>query len=224
MGLGHDPEGKTLGILGMGGIGSAVARRAAPFDMNIQYHNRRPVDADQNPTNAKFVSFEELLSTSDVISVHLPLSDTTRHLIGRAEFAMMKEGVVIINTARGKIIDEEALVEALDNGKVFAAGLDVYEHEPDIHEGLIKSDKAVLLPHVGTATFETMVSGLYILCLVFLLYLRLRLTLYYASKEWNSWSSRMSVASSRRVVYSPPCRSTGNGNYDPQGQQVFRAR
>jgi len=159
MGLGLDPEGKTLGILGMGGIGSAVARRAAPFDMKIQYHNRRPIDATQNSTNANFVSFEELLTTSDIISVHLPLSDATRHLIGRAEFEMMKEGVVVINTARGKIIDEEALVEALDSGKVFAAGLDVYEHEPEIHEGLIRSDKAVLLPHVGTSTFETMVSS-----------------------------------------------------------------
>lgn len=151
----------------MGGIGSAVARRAAPFDLKIQYHNRRPVAAEQNPTNAKFVSFEELLSTSDIISVHLPLSDATRHLIGHAEFAMMKEGVVIINTARGRIIDEEALVEALDNGKVFAAGLDVYEHEPNIHEGLIRSDKAVLLPHLGTATFETMVSDLLDLGLLF---------------------------------------------------------
>lgn len=142
----------------MGGIGSAVARRAAAFDLKIQYHNRHQVEPDQNPTNAKYVSFEELLGTSDIISVHLPLSHATRHLIGRSEFAMMKDGVVIVNTARGQIIDEDALVEALDDGKVFAAGLDVYEHEPEIHEGLIKSDKAVLLPHVGTATFETMVS------------------------------------------------------------------
>lgn len=158
MDLGHDPEGKILGILGMGGIGGALARRAAPFDMKIQYHNRHPVAPEQNPTNAKYVSFEQLLRTSDVISVHLPLSKATRHLIGRKEFAMMKSGVVIINTARGKIVDEEALVDALDSGKVFAAGLDVYEKEPEIHEGLISSDKAVLLPHVGTATLETMVS------------------------------------------------------------------
>lgn len=158
MGLGHDPEGKILGILGMGGIGTALARRAAPFDLEIQYHNRHPVDPHHNPTGAKYVSFEELLSTSDIISVHLPLSDATRHLIGRKEFNMMKKGVVIINTARGKIIDEEALVEALDEGKVYAAGLDVYENEPEVHEGLIRNDKAVLMPHVGTATFETMVS------------------------------------------------------------------
>ena len=158
MGLGHDPEGKILGILGMGGIGGALARRAAPFDMKIQYHNRRRIAPERNPTNANYVSFKELLSTSDVISVHLPLSAATRHLIGRKEFDIMKKGVVIVNTARGKIIDEEALVEALKEEKVFAAGLDVYEQEPEIHEGLIRSDKAVLLPHVGTATFETMVS------------------------------------------------------------------
>ena len=158
MGLGHDPEGKILGILGMGGIGGAFARRAASFDMKIQYHNRHPVAPDRNPAHAEYVSFEELLSTSDIISVHLPLSDATRHLIGRKEFDMMKTGVVIVNTARGKIIDEEALVEALEDGTVFAAGLDVYEREPEIHEGLIRSSNTFLMPHIGTGTFETMVS------------------------------------------------------------------
>ncbi|KAL8802273.1 MAG: hypothetical protein Q9182_003925 [Xanthomendoza sp. 2 TL-2023] len=156
MGMGHDPDGKMLGILGMGGIGSAFALRAAPFDFTMQYHNRHPiVRPSSNPTNAKYVSFEQLLRTSDVISIHLPLNSTTRGLIGRKEFGMMKDGVVIVNTARGKIIDEEALVEALEQDKVFAAGLDVYEEEPEIHPGLIKSDKVVLMPHVGTATIET---------------------------------------------------------------------
>lgn len=164
--LGHDPEGKTLGILGMGGIGRALARRAAPFDMKIQYHNRRPIAPEQNPTSAQYVSFEDLLSTSDVISVHLPLSDRTRHLIGKKEIDMMKDGVVIINTARGPIIDEDALAAALDCGKVFAAGLDVFEKEPEVHEGLIRSNKAVLLPHTGTATVETQVSAGLILPLV----------------------------------------------------------
>ena len=157
--LGHDPEGKTLGILGMGGIGRALARRAAPFDMKIQYHNRRPIAPEHNPTAAQYVSFEDLLSTSDVISVHLPLSDRTRHLIGKKEIDMMKDGVVIINTARGPIIDEEALAAALERGKVFAAGLDVFEKEPEVHEGLMRSNKAVLLPHTGTATVETQVSA-----------------------------------------------------------------
>ncbi|KAL8729426.1 MAG: hypothetical protein Q9181_005008 [Wetmoreana brouardii] len=156
MGLGHDPEGKLLGILGMGGIGSALALRAAPFDLQMQYHNRNPViHPSSNPTNAKYVGFEELLRTSDIISIHLPLTESTRGLIGRKEFGMMKDGVVIVNTARGAIIDEEALVEALEQGKVFAAGLDVYEREPEIHEGLIKCDNVVLMPHVGTATVET---------------------------------------------------------------------
>ncbi|KAI4196462.1 MAG: hypothetical protein LQ346_003217 [Caloplaca aetnensis] len=156
MGLGHDPEGKTLGILGMGGIGAAFALRAAPFDFHLQYHNRNPVqDPSCNPTNAKYVSFDELLQTSDVISIHLPLNDTTRGLIGRKEFGMMKDGVVVVNTARGKIIDEAALVEALEQGKVYAAGLDVYEKEPEIHPDLIKNDNVVLMPHIGTATVET---------------------------------------------------------------------
>lgn len=159
MPLGHDPEGKTLGILGMGGIGSAFALRAAPFDFNIQYHNRNPVvHPSSNPVNAKYVSFEELLRTSDVISIHLPLNDATRGLIGREQFDMMKDGVVIVNTARGKIVDEGALVEALEHGKVFAAGLDVYEREPEIHPGLVKNDNVVLMPHIGTATVETQVS------------------------------------------------------------------
>ena len=158
MELGHDPEGKTLGILGMGGIGRALARRAAPFDMKIQYHNRRPVAPEQNPTDADYVSLEKLLRTSDAISIHLPLSDRTRHFIGRKEINMMKDGVVIINTARGPIIDEQALVEALESGKVFGAGLDVFEKEPKIHEGLIRNRNTVLLPHTGTATYETMVS------------------------------------------------------------------
>ncbi|KAL8922846.1 MAG: hypothetical protein Q9208_004971 [Pyrenodesmia sp. 3 TL-2023] len=156
MGLGHDPEGKTLGILGMGGIGSAFALRAAPFDFHLQYHNRNPIqDPSCNPTNAKYVSFDELIRTSDVISIHLPLNDTTRGLIGRKELGMMKDGVVIVNTARGQIMDEGALVEALEQGKVFAAGLDVYEKEPEIHPGLIKNDNVVLMPHIGTATVET---------------------------------------------------------------------
>ncbi|KAL8729740.1 MAG: hypothetical protein Q9166_004569 [cf. Caloplaca sp. 2 TL-2023] len=162
MGLGHDPDGKILGILGMGGIGSAFSLRAAPFDFKMQYHNRNPVvHPSSNPMSANYVSFEELLRTSDVISIHLPLTDATRGLIGEREFDMMKDGVVIINTARGKIIDEEALVEALDNDKVFAAGLDVYEKEPEVHPGLIKSDKVVLMPHVGTATVETQVRSQY---------------------------------------------------------------
>ncbi len=164
MSLGHDPEGKTLGILGMGGIGSALAHRAVAFDLKVQYHNRQPITPESNPTNARYVPFETLLRTSDVISVHLPLSNATRHLIGSKEFAMMKDGVVIVNTARGSIIDEQALVDAVEGGKVFGAGLDVYEMEPKVHPGLLNSGKVVLLPHIGTATFQTQVCRV---CFIF---------------------------------------------------------
>ena len=157
MGLGHDPHGKLLGVLGMGGIGTAVAKRAAAFGMSVQYHNRKPVPSDKNPVGAKYVSFEELLRTSDVISVHLPLSPATRHTLSKREFQMMKDGVVVVNTARGPIINEEALVEALESEKVFSAGLDVYENEPKIHPKLLANDKVALLPHIGTATMETQV-------------------------------------------------------------------
>ena len=155
MRLSHEPEGKTLGILGMGGIGSAVARRAQPFGLHIQYHNRSCVPEERNTVGAKYVSLEELLRTSDIISVHLPLNAGTHGLISHQEFGMMKDGVVLVNTARGPIVNEDALYEALESGKVWGAGLDVHEHEPQIHPGLIENEHCVLLPHVGTATLET---------------------------------------------------------------------
>jgi len=155
MQLTHDPENKILGILGMGGIGTAVAKRAIPFGMRIQYHNRNQVSKERNTVGAQYVGFEELLRTSDIVSVHLPLNRETRGMIGRHQFSMMKDGVVLVNTARGPIVDEEALVEALESGKVWGAGLDVFEKEPLVHEGLMKSQHSVLMPHVGTATLET---------------------------------------------------------------------
>lgn len=153
-GLGHDPKGKVLGILGMGGIGQAVATRAKAFGMTIQYHNRNPLPANE-AQGAKYVSFDQLLATSDVLSLNLALNKSTRHIISTKEFAKMKEGVTIVNTARGPIIDEAALVQALKDGKVWSAGLDVFEEEPKIHPGLIENEHVVLLPHVGTATWET---------------------------------------------------------------------
>ena len=153
-----------LGILGMGGIGTAVARRAIPFGMRVQYHNRSRVPASQNPVGAKYVSFEELLKTSDIISVHLPLNASTRGLISREQLARMKDGVVLINTARGPIVNEDALVEALESGKVWGAGLDVHEHEPKIHPGLIGNENCVLLPHVGTGTLETQLKMEVLVC------------------------------------------------------------
>lgn len=155
--LGHDPRNLTLGIIGMGGIGTEVAIRAVAFGMKIQYHNRTRLSPEKEALagNAKYVGFEELLKTSDVISLNLSLNNNTEGIIGRKEFAAMKDGVVLVNTARGKLIDEEALVEALEGGKVWSAGLDVYQDEPTIHPGLLKSDNVVLLPHIGTATKET---------------------------------------------------------------------
>ncbi|PHH70320.1 hypothetical protein CDD82_7210 [Ophiocordyceps australis] len=124
-GLGRDPDGLTLGILGMGGIGTATAQRAVPFGFHLQYHNRNPVpDIDHHfpcQKAPKYVGFHELLQTSDVISIHLPLLAATRGLIGAKEIAMMKEKVILVNTARGPIVDEAALLSALDSGKVWTS-------------------------------------------------------------------------------------------------------
>ncbi|KAF2715462.1 hypothetical protein K504DRAFT_457627 [Pleomassaria siparia CBS 279.74] len=152
--LGHDPKNKVLGILGMGGIGSAVAHRAKAFGMRIQYHNRHQLPAEEED-GAKYVTFEELLKTSDVLSLNLSLNSSTRHIIAKPQFDAMKDGVIIINTARGLLIDEAALVDALKSRKVWTAGLDVFEEEPKIHPGLLEADNVVLLPHIGTGTFET---------------------------------------------------------------------
>jgi glyoxylate reductase len=143
----------------MGGIGAAVAKRAKAFGMKIQYYNRRQLPAEEED-GAKYVSFEELLKTSDVLSLNLSLNASTTHIISKPQFDKMKDGIVIVNTARGPIIDEAALVEALKSGKVWSAGLDVFEEEPKIHPGLLESDNVVLLPHIGTATVETQVSVL----------------------------------------------------------------
>ncbi|KAJ5435541.1 Ribosomal protein L22/L17 [Penicillium cf. griseofulvum] len=152
--LGHDPKGKVLGILGMGGIGREMAIRAKAFGMKIQYHNRSRLSADLE-VGATYVSFDELLANADVLSLNLGLNASTRHIIGATEFTKMKDGVVIVNTARGALIDEKALVAALDSGKVRSAGLDVYECEPQIEPGLVNNPNVMLTPHIGTATYET---------------------------------------------------------------------
>ncbi|KAJ0383145.1 hypothetical protein COL922a_011096 [Colletotrichum nupharicola] len=153
--FGHDPQGKTLGILGMGRIGRAVKRRAEPFGLHAIYHNRKPL-SDELAAGTPYVSFHELLRTSDIISVHVPLSAATTHLVGPEEIAKMKPGVVIINTARGFVIDEAAMAAALDEGHVAAVGLDVYEKEPIVDERLVKNERALLVPHMGTHTHETL--------------------------------------------------------------------
>ncbi|PLN85539.1 D-isomer specific 2-hydroxyacid dehydrogenase [Aspergillus taichungensis] len=152
--LGHDPQGKVLGILGMGGIGREMAHRARAFGMKIYYHNRSRLSPELEG-DATYVSFDDLLASSDVLSLNLALNASTRHIIGANEFQKMKDGVVIVNTARGALIDEKALVAALDSGKVMSAGLDVYENEPVVEQGLVDNPRVMLLPHIGTMTYET---------------------------------------------------------------------
>ena len=145
--LGRDVHGATLGLVGYGRIGRAVARRAAGFDMEVIHHTRRPTgEPGWTP------DLHELLARSDIVSLHVPLNPASRHLIGRAELAAMKPTAVLVNTARGPVVDEEALAEALERGVIFAAGIDVYEHEPAVHPRLLAAPRTVLLPHIGTAT------------------------------------------------------------------------
>ncbi|OAP60736.1 hypothetical protein AYL99_05738 [Fonsecaea erecta] len=153
--LGHDPQGKVLGILGMGGIGRNMKKKAQAFGMTVIYHNRRELDASL-ADGAEYVSFEELLKRSDVLSLNLPLNPKTRHTLSTEQFQLMKPSAIIVNTARGAVVDEVALVHALDRGLIAGAGLDVYEDEPRVHPGLLDNDKVVLLPHMGTWTSETM--------------------------------------------------------------------
>lgn len=157
--LGCDVSGKTLGIVGMGRIGAAVARRAVGFGMPVLYTRRSgPVSGDVVPSGASWrhcASLDELLAGADIVSVHVPLSPDTRHLIGARELALMRPGSVLVNTSRGAVIDESALVAALRAGPLRAAGLDVYENEPRLAAGLADLPNTVLLPHVGSATVET---------------------------------------------------------------------
>jgi glyoxylate reductase len=154
--LGHEISGKTLGIIGMGRIGRAVARRAAGFGMELLYHNRRRLAPEREVAlEAEYTDLESLLSESDFVSLHVPLTDETRHLIGARELSFMKPGAFLINTARGPVVDEMALLAALRDGVISGAGLDVYENEPEPAPGLCELDKVVLLPHVGSATVET---------------------------------------------------------------------
>ncbi len=157
--LGRDVHGKTLGIVGMGRIGAAAARRAVGFDMPVLYTRRSgPLPADSAPAGASWrwcAELDELLAASDIVSVHVPLAPETRHLIGARELGLMRPGSVLVNTARGAVVDESALVQALRRGPLGAAGLDVYEHEPRLAEGLAELPNTLLLPHVGSATVET---------------------------------------------------------------------
>ncbi len=155
--LGVELKNKTLGIVGFGRIGQAVARRALGFGMRIHYTNPSPKtlslgDDQQQPVR---VSLEELCSTSDIISIHCPMTPETHHLINAKTLSLMSPETLLINTARGPIIEEEALAKALHSKKIAGAGLDVYEHEPHIHNRLLSAPNTVLLPHIGSATFAT---------------------------------------------------------------------
>lgn len=152
--LADEAEGKTLGILGLGGIGAAVrdkARDLFEFD-KIQYHNRHRAYPSIEQDSEYVVDFDTFLKTSDVIYLSIPLNDATHHLIDAEALKKCKDGVYIINTARGPVVDEQALVDALESGKVKSVGLDVYEFEPKIHPGLVANENTMLLPHAGTHT------------------------------------------------------------------------
>lgn len=156
--MARDPYGKTLGILGMGSIGRNMAAKARAFGMKIQYHNRSKLSPDLE-AGAEYVDFKTLLATSDVLSLNLSLNKATEHTIGKDELAAMKHGITIVNTARGKLIDEAALVDALNDGdRIWSVGLDVFENEPQVHPGLVENTRVFLLPHIGTMTAETRVS------------------------------------------------------------------
>ncbi|HKZ12351.1 MAG TPA: D-glycerate dehydrogenase [Solirubrobacterales bacterium] len=152
--LGHDLRGARLGIVGLGGIGSRVAHRGRAFGMEIAYTSRSesPYAAELEATR---LDLDELLATSDVLSLHAPLTPQTHHLIGARELAMMKPAATLVNTARGAVVDEAALAEALREGVIAAAGLDVFENEPQVHPALLELENVVLVPHLGSATVET---------------------------------------------------------------------
>ncbi|MBQ9527476.1 MAG: D-glycerate dehydrogenase [Fretibacterium sp.] len=154
--LGADITGRTLGIVGAGRIGRNFARKAHHgFDMKVLYAGRHPSPEFEAETEGRFVPLEELLRTSDFVSLHVPLTPETKHLIGAKELAMMKPTAILINSSRGPVVDEKALVEALKKRTIWAAGLDVYENEPDVEPGLKDLDNVALAPHLGTATTGT---------------------------------------------------------------------
>lgn len=152
---GPDAWGKRIGIVGLGRIGQAVARRARGFGMEVVYYNRSRKEYAEKELGARRVELEELLETSDFVSIHTPLTDETRHLIGAEELGKMKPEAVLVNTSRGPVVDEAALAGALAEGSIFAAGLDVYEEEPKVHPKLLELENVVLAPHIGSGSIET---------------------------------------------------------------------
>lgn len=153
--LGKPVAGKTIGIIGAGRIGSAMAERAAGFGMKILYYSRTQKPGLEKKLDARKVGLKMLLKQSDFVSLHCPLTPDTYHLLGEAELRLMKTSAVLINTARGEVVDEKALARALRKKEIFAAGLDVFEREPKVEKALLSLPNVILLPHIGSATDET---------------------------------------------------------------------
>ncbi len=154
--LGVDVNHATLGLIGIGRIGRAVAKRARGFNMRVLYADTSPLSADEErEMGVTRADMHTLLTQSDFVSVHVPLTENTHHLIGAPELAVMKPTAVLVNTSRGPVIDEGALVDALKNHRIFGAGLDVFEREPQVHPGLIAAHNAVLAPHIASASTRT---------------------------------------------------------------------
>ena len=154
--LGTDVHHAALGILGMGRVGQAVARRARGFEMTVLYHNSRRLSAEvEKSCRAAYLSLDELLARADILTVHTPYSPATHHLLGAAQFAKMKPGAIIINAARGGVVDDAALVAALKQGALAGAGLDVFENEPALHADFLKLTNVVLTPHIASSSEAT---------------------------------------------------------------------
>ncbi len=155
--LGTGLQGKTLGVIGLGAIGQATARRARAFGMEIVYHGRHraPEEAEAELGGARLLELDELLAIADVVSIHSPLTPETHHMIDARRLELMRPDAYLVNTARGPIVDEAALVQALRDRQIAGAGLDVFEREPEVHPGLLELDNAILVPHLGSATIET---------------------------------------------------------------------
>ena len=153
---GHDIHAHTLGILGLGRIGHALARRARGFDMRVVYHDAmRATPDEEREMGLEFVSMDELFGESDFVSIHVPLTDATRHLVGARELALMKPTAILINTSRGPVVDEEALAAALRGGRIASAALDVFEEEPVVSPALLELENVVLVPHIASASIKT---------------------------------------------------------------------
>ena len=152
--LGVNMIGKTLGIVGMGRIGEMTARRAKGFNMKVLYNKRTPDPEAEKELGVEFAELDRLYAESDFISLHVPLTDETRHMINKDAFGKMKRGVILVNTARGPVVDEGDLVDAIRDGKVGGAGLDVFDNEPNINPELVAMENVILTPHIASATWE----------------------------------------------------------------------